>query len=142
MTRSSRERGHKCNLRLIHVDVWQKPTQYCKAITLQLKIHTLKKKKRMAGNEMYCFLELFSRVVLVWACIRVLIHIRCISNHEHCLKSKKKLKKHYSLLRFLGNPEVECDDRPQHDHPRCQSCVPSHLLGRVDQRAAEDEMVR
>ena len=25
--------------RLIHVDVWQKPTQYCKAIVLQLKIN-------------------------------------------------------------------------------------------------------
>ena len=24
---------------LIHVDVWQKPTQYCKAIVLQLKIN-------------------------------------------------------------------------------------------------------
>ena len=24
---------------LTHVDVWQKPTQYCKAITLQLKIN-------------------------------------------------------------------------------------------------------
>ena len=24
---------------LIHADVWQKPTQYCKAITLQLKIN-------------------------------------------------------------------------------------------------------
>ena len=45
MTRSSRERGHKCNLRLIHVDVWQKPTQYCKAIILQLKINKLKKKE-------------------------------------------------------------------------------------------------
>ena len=29
---------------LIHVDVWQKPTQYCKAIIFQLKI-TKKKKK-------------------------------------------------------------------------------------------------
>ena len=27
-------------LRLIHGDVWQKPTQYCKAIILQLKIKT------------------------------------------------------------------------------------------------------
>ena len=27
-------------LRLIHVDVWQKPTQYCKAITLQVKVNT------------------------------------------------------------------------------------------------------
>ena len=25
---------------LIHVDVWQKPTQYCKVIILQLKINT------------------------------------------------------------------------------------------------------
>ena len=30
---------------LIHVDVWQKPTQHCKAIILQLKINTLKKIK-------------------------------------------------------------------------------------------------
>ena len=28
---------------LIHVDVWQKPTRYCKAIILQLKINTFKK---------------------------------------------------------------------------------------------------
>ena len=28
---------------LIHVDVWQKPTQYCKAIILQLKINTFLK---------------------------------------------------------------------------------------------------
>ena len=26
-------------LRLIHVDVWQKPTKYCKATILQLKIN-------------------------------------------------------------------------------------------------------
>ena len=26
---------------LIHVDVWQKPTQYCKAIIFQLKINKL-----------------------------------------------------------------------------------------------------
>ena len=30
---------------LIHVDVWQKPTQYCKAIILQLKMNTFLKKK-------------------------------------------------------------------------------------------------
>ena len=30
---------------LIHVGAWQKPTQYCKAIILQLKIDILKKKK-------------------------------------------------------------------------------------------------
>ena len=31
---------------LIHTDVWQKPTQYCKAIILQLKIN-LKKYSRL-----------------------------------------------------------------------------------------------
>ena len=38
---------------LIHIDVWQKPTQYCKAIILQLKINkfnykTNKKNKQMS----------------------------------------------------------------------------------------------
>ena len=31
------------HLWLTHVDVWQKPTHYCKAIILQLKINKLKK---------------------------------------------------------------------------------------------------
>ena len=37
----------------IHVDVWQRPTQYCKAIILQLKINTFKqiKLKWMAHSE-------------------------------------------------------------------------------------------
>ena len=30
---------------LTHVDVWQKPTQYCKALILQLKINLKAKKK-------------------------------------------------------------------------------------------------
>ena len=33
------EGGSYVYLWLIHVDVWQKPTQYCKAIILQLKIN-------------------------------------------------------------------------------------------------------
>ena len=33
---------------MVHVDVWQKPTQYCKAIILQLKINKLKRKKHPA----------------------------------------------------------------------------------------------
>ena len=36
---------------LIHVDVWQKPTQHCKAIILQLKINKLKKKNKQTGSE-------------------------------------------------------------------------------------------
>ena len=30
---------------LIHGDVWQKPTQYCKTVMLQVKIKKLEKKK-------------------------------------------------------------------------------------------------
>ena len=35
----SRGRGKYIYLWLIHVDIWQKPTQYYKAILLQLKIN-------------------------------------------------------------------------------------------------------
>ena len=34
------------SLWLVHADAWQKPTQCCKAITLQLKINSLKNSKR------------------------------------------------------------------------------------------------
>ena len=37
-------RGRVIYLWLIHAYVWQKPTQYCKTIVLQLKINKLKKK--------------------------------------------------------------------------------------------------
>ena len=33
------EGGTDVYLRLIHVDVWQKPAQHCKAIILQLKVN-------------------------------------------------------------------------------------------------------
>ena len=41
--------GIHVNPRLIHVNVWQKPLQYCKVISLQLKKINGKKKKRMLG---------------------------------------------------------------------------------------------
>ena len=34
------------NLWLIHVDMWQKPTEYCNAIILQLKIHKYIRKQK------------------------------------------------------------------------------------------------
>ena len=40
--RFKRERTY-VYLWLIHADVWQKPTQYCKAILFQLKINKFKK---------------------------------------------------------------------------------------------------
>ena len=40
-----KKEGTWVHLWLIHIDVWQKPTQHCKAIILQLKINTLKKIK-------------------------------------------------------------------------------------------------
>ena len=36
------EGGTYVFLKLIHVNVWQKPTQYCKAIIFQLKINEFK----------------------------------------------------------------------------------------------------
>ena len=43
---------------LIHIDVWQKPTQYCKAIILQLKMNFSKKclglPKGHSGKESTC----------------------------------------------------------------------------------------
>ena len=45
-----RREGIYVYLWLIHVDVWQKPTQHCKATILQLKINKLKKKKTYVSN--------------------------------------------------------------------------------------------
>ena len=42
-----RREGIYVYLWLIHVGVWQKPTQYCKAIILQLKINTFEKMSKM-----------------------------------------------------------------------------------------------
>ena len=39
---------------LIHVDVRQKPTQYCKAIILQVKINFYKRKKKMLLFLFFC----------------------------------------------------------------------------------------
>ena len=35
---------------LIHVDIWQKPTQYCKAIIFQLKINKFKQIFKRNGS--------------------------------------------------------------------------------------------
>ena len=40
-----KKEGTYVHLWAIHVDVWQKPMQYCKTIILHLKINTLKKKE-------------------------------------------------------------------------------------------------
>ena len=45
-----KKKGTYVYLLPILVDVWQKPTQYCKAIILQLKINKLKKKKNPPAN--------------------------------------------------------------------------------------------
>ena len=48
MHSSVKREGHVCQW-LNHVDVWQKLTQYCKAIILQLKINTFEKKSEETG---------------------------------------------------------------------------------------------
>ena len=40
---SFKREGAYIDLRLVHVDVWQKSNQYCKAIILQLKMNKFKK---------------------------------------------------------------------------------------------------
>ena len=45
LERFKREGSYIC-LWLTHVVVWQKPTQYCKAINLQLKINNNKSTKK------------------------------------------------------------------------------------------------
>ena len=42
--------GTQVKLWLIHADAWQKPTEYCKAIILQLKINLLSSKKGSCGT--------------------------------------------------------------------------------------------
>ena len=47
MGRGDQDGEHNVNPWLIHVNVWQKPLQYCKVISLQLiKINERKKKKK------------------------------------------------------------------------------------------------
>ena len=47
--------GTHVHPRLIHVNVWQKPVQYCKVISLQLKeIFKKLKKKKKYGQESAC----------------------------------------------------------------------------------------
>ena len=55
--------GTHVSLWSIHVDVWQKPSQYCKVIILQLnklilKIHNLKNSKKQK-----CFVALYTKYV-------------------------------------------------------------------------------
>ena len=52
--RRFKRKGTYVYLWVIHVDVWQKPTQHYKAIILQLKINKLKKKTEselLVGNK-------------------------------------------------------------------------------------------
>ena len=52
----SKREGTYVYIWLIHVDAWQKPTQYCKAIVLQLKINKEKQKKIIIVNGKPVFL--------------------------------------------------------------------------------------
>ena len=60
-----KEEGTYVYLWLIHVDIWQKPTQYCKAIILQLKINKLKKKKYTVNDLTYIYYKIITPISLV-----------------------------------------------------------------------------
>ena len=46
-------RGTHVHPWLIHVNVWQNPPQYCKAVSLQLKYINLKKKEQTHGGHVH-----------------------------------------------------------------------------------------
>ena len=69
--------GTKLNLRLIHVDVWQKPTQYCTAIILQLKVNKFHYKKHTLNT-----------------------HIKKISSYR--IENGRKKKKWNNAFKVLG----------------------------------------
>ena len=51
MRREAQDVGTHVHSWLIHINVWQKPPQYCKVISLQLnKFFLVKKKKKLLGN--------------------------------------------------------------------------------------------
>ena len=62
--REVQEGGTYVNLWLIPVDVWQKPTQYCKAITLQLKINNKSFNSTPHAIPALCFTAEFLKGVL------------------------------------------------------------------------------
>ena len=47
-------RGRELYLQLIHAIVWQKPTEHCKVIILQLKINKIKKEILSANIRHQC----------------------------------------------------------------------------------------
>ena len=49
--------GAHVNPWLIHINVWQKPLQYCKVISLQI-IYINEKKKRIDAFELWCWRKL------------------------------------------------------------------------------------
>ena len=77
--RLKREGTYVC-LWLIQVDVWQKPTQYCKAIIFQLKISKFKSiYAQDLGEEESTGLEVAICQTLCQA-----LNIFSLLSHEHC----------------------------------------------------------
>ena len=85
--------GTHVYLWLIHVDVWQKPTQYCKAITLQLKINKFLTNKKHVTAQM-----IGSITVKVKKKNQVLVELKM---SQQCSMAGKKEKKSYYKLEDL-----------------------------------------
>ena len=81
-------RGTYVYLWLIHVDVWKKSTQYCKAIILQLKRKKGEKKKR-SNNVLFNLLEELEKLCKIdnknksFTHGKALIDISYFSFHQH-----------------------------------------------------------
>ena len=68
---------------LIHVDVWQKPKQYCKAIILQLKINKSKTKHKKWAIH-FCLFTLLSVFFVLYFYLNLLfIFFFCLAQWLH-----------------------------------------------------------
>ena len=64
-------RGTHVNPWLIHVNVWQKPLQYCKVISLQLIKINGKKKKNWSPNALAIWYEELTHLKRPWCLVRL-----------------------------------------------------------------------
>ena len=111
-------------LRLIHIVVWQKPTQYCKAIILQLKIKLKKKLKKknqfslpMVFLLQYCYNYYYMFTFSIWI---------LVSTCPVIVKEKKK-EKNVQLLVMSDSaiPWTVAHQAPLGFHSLLQGILPT-----------------
>ena len=119
---------------LIHVDVWQKPTQYCKVITLQLKINRLKNKHvwSLCTNNSVISIKRFKKAWLShwdpWQDI-LMSQLKCYKNSDTG-NLKRKIKSVSSLR--TGTPVFLMPHPQPLAHGRCSKNICKTSLNFLD----------